>query len=531
MTRRLAIAAALTLAVTASCATATSEEDTMTSDTVTIDTGQVRGTVADDHRLFQGIPYAASTAGDNRWRSPEPPSAWDGVRDATLPGRPCPQLAAEHGGGDSFDEDCLFLNVTTPLEATGEKPVIIWIHGDGAIGSGDLFSADRMAVQGDVVVVTINYRMGAFGAFAHPALDDSGTIGLQDQRAAMQWVQRNAAAFGGDPDNVTLFGVSFGATAISGHLIAAQSQGLFHRVIMHSGFAVMDAPDGALYEYLGALDPFGWRDDAEQRALGAAIAEELGCRSEPDAIMECLRAKTAEELLGYPAIMNIFQSYTYGSAELPQSPPEVLAAGEFAEVPILAGNTLDEHRTFLAIRILTGSPIEDDQYTEVLAQAFGDHADRVAEEYPLSDFANANEAFAQVMTDRMWAQAIMRQNQLLAAKNPVYFFEFADRNPPEEFPFPPQLEPGAYHNADISYLLRSPEFEAQLNDDQRKLSDAMIGYWSRFAWSGDPNGNGVDDWPRFDEAGHVQSLAPGEGGIGPVDYRAEHRLDFWESLD
>ncbi|MFD0559137.1 para-nitrobenzyl esterase [Stackebrandtia endophytica] len=530
MSRKLAMAAVLTLAVAASCGTASSEENTMTADVVTIDTGQVRGTVADDHRLFQGIPYAASTAGENRWLPPQPAASWEGVRDATRPGSPCPQVGGEYGGDDSFDEDCLFLNVTTPPESTGDKPVVIWIHGNGSIGSGDVFSADRMAAQGDVIVVTVNYRMGVFGAFAHPELADSGTLGLQDQRAAMQWVQRNAAAFGGDPDNVTLFGVSFGATAISGHLIATESQGLFQRAIMHSGFSVMDAPDGALYEDLGAMDTFGWTVDAEQRAMGEAIAAELGCVGDSDTVLECLRAKTAEELLSYPAIMNIFQSYSHGSAELPQPPADALAAGDFAEVPVLAGSTLDEHRTFVAIRILTGAPIEDDRYDAVLAQAFGDDAAVVAQQYPLADYANANEAFAQVMTDRMWAQAIMRQNELLAAKNPVYFYEFADRNPPAEFPFPPQLEPGAYHNADISYLLRAPEFEAELSPEQLELSDAMIGYWSRFAWTGDPNGDGAVEWPMFGDSGYVQSLAPGEGGIGQVDFRSEHLLDFWESL-
>lgn len=527
-----ALAAAGALAVvTSSCSDA--EEPGMTTEDVAItDAGLVRGVVRADHRLFQGIPYAAPPKGELRWAPPQPVAPWTEIRDASRPGSPCPQVGALFGGERVEEEDCLFVNVTTPKPSGpgDRKPVMVWLHGSGAIGSGDVFDAGQLAARGDVVVVTLNYRMGVFGAFGHPQLPDSGTIGLQDQRAALAWVQRNAAAFGGDPDNVTLFGVSFGATAVSGHLMARKSNGLFHRAIMHSGFSVMDAPAGALYPGLEALPWYGWATAAENRSRGAAIAAELGCADAKTAI-ECLRAKPVGELLDYPDIMNIFQTYAFGNDELPQTPQQALGAGDFANVPVLAGATRDEHRTFVAIRELSGFPVDD--YTATLAGSFGGNAPLVEAEYPLSDYDNNPAlAFATVITDRMWARGIYAQNQWIAAKSPLYFYEFADRAAPHDgFPFPEHLPAGAFHNGDISYLFRSPEFTAQLTPAQRVLSDQLIDYWTAFARTGDPNTAGLPPWPAFDVDGYVQSLAPGDGGITRTDYVTEHKLDFWHKLD
>jgi len=226
---------------------------------VQTDSGPVRGTVTGEYRLFQGIPYAASTAGAQRWRSPEPVHAWTEPRDATKPGNICAQQPSAYADVASLDEVCLFLNVTTPRWTGADRlrPVMVWIHGDGAIGAGSFFDARPLVITGDVIVVTINYRLGIFGTFGYPGLDGSGTFGMQDQRAALRWVQRNAASFGGDPDNVTLFGESYGGLATSAHLISPGSQGLFHRAIIQSGFALMDMPAGALYPGVPAVEWFG----------------------------------------------------------------------------------------------------------------------------------------------------------------------------------------------------------------------------------------------------------------------------------
>ncbi|CAM3361382.1 carboxylesterase/lipase family protein [Stackebrandtia soli] len=495
---------------------------------VTVDSGAIKGRVHDDHRVFWGVPYAAPPVGERRWLPPSPAEAWSGVRDATRPGSACPQLASPYGGEASLDEDCLFLNVTTPPDARpgDDLPVMVWLHGNGSIGSGDVFDASRIAAEGDIVVVTVNYRLGVFGAFGHPDLADSGTIGLQDQRAAFSWVRRNATAFGGDAGNVTAFGVSFGATSVSGHLMSPLSQGLFDKVIMHSGFATMDAPANALFPGLGRLDYYGWRTDAEVRELGATVAAELGCAG--DDALECLRAKSVRELLDHPDIMNLFQSYAYGNEQLPMEPRRAVQDGHIAAMPTMVGTTLDEHRTFVAIRELMFDILTEGDYDQILADAFGDDAAAVAAEYPLSDFDNPSLAVAQVFTDRMWAAPAHRLNGQLASRAPVFVFEFADTNPPEEFPFPPHLPSGAYHNADISYLFRDPDFEARLDERQARLSRDMIKYWTSFARHGAPLVSDLPEWPPFADDGHVQSLDP--NGIAPTDYVAAHRLAFWRSI-
>ncbi|APU19539.1 carboxylesterase/lipase family protein [Actinoalloteichus sp. GBA129-24] len=507
-----------------------SQETPMSDDLVTVDTGPIRGVVADDHRRFQGIPYAAASTGENRWAPPRPAPSWSEVRDATEPGSPCPQIGASYADTGSTDEDCLVLNVTTPMGDAEPRPVMVWLHGDGAVGSGDLFDGTRLAVDGDVVVVTVNYRLGLFGGFGLPGLADSGTFGLQDQRAALEWVQRNAAAFGGDPDNVTLFGVSYGATATSAHLVSPDSQGLFHRAILQSGFPLMDAPAGSVFPGVPALPWFGWTSSEQAEALGSMLAGELGC-ADPAAALECLRALPVETLLDYPQVMNMFQQMAYDNDVLPGVPGDLLAAGDFAAVPVLSGATRDEHRTFVGtFRDLIGQPVTAEQYPDLLVEAFGTDAALVAAEYPLSDYASPSLAFATVLTDRMWALSTFRHNGMFAAKVPTYAYEFADSDVPSEIPFPADLPSGAFHSAETSYLFRSADFVELLTPAQLVLSDQMISYWTNFARSGDPNGVGLPDWAPFDEADNVLSLAPGDAGIAPVDYVAEHRLDFWRDI-
>ncbi|MBB5956443.1 para-nitrobenzyl esterase [Saccharothrix tamanrassetensis] len=469
--------------------------DTARSDTVRTATGDVRGVAKGDHVLFQGIPYAAPPKGELRWSAPQRPEKWDGVRDATKPGNPCPQVGSSYSETKATDEDCLFLNVTTPTGTSKPKPVMVWVHGDGAVGAGHFFDGSRLAVQGDVVVVTFNYRMGVFGGFGLPGLPGSGTFGLQDQRAALEWVRRNAEAFGGDLGNVTLFGVSYGATSVAAHLVSPASEGLFDKAIMHSGFALVDLPAESWYPGLGALPWLGWRERTEIEGIGHTVAGELGCND-----LACLRALPSEKLLDHPQVMNIFQPIGYD-----ELPPDLLAAGRFARVPVMSGATKDEHRGI--VDIFRGAVTADD-YPRLLASAFGDRAAEVAAEYPLTDFATPNLAWAQVLTDRVWARATFRQHRLLCAHTPTYAFEFAD---------PDATGNGATHSSDIGYLFPG-------NGEHRPLGDRMIRYWTNFARSGNPNGEGLPTWPTFRE-GHVQSLAP--DAIGNVDYAKTHRLEFW----
>ncbi len=475
--------------------------ETVTSDVVTTDTGQVRGQVRDGYALFQGIPYAARP---QRWKPPVTAQPWSGVRDATAPGSPCPQVGSSYARTRSTDEDCLFVNVTTP-GTNGRKPVLVWVHGDGAVGAGHYFDAERLARQGDVVVVTFNYRMGVFGGFGLPGLDGSGEFGLMDQRAALQWVRRNASAFGGDPGNVTLFGVSFGATAVSAHLIAPEP--LFHKAILHSAFTLADVPRGAWYPGMEALPSLAWRAVPEIQEIGAVVMRELGC-----ADVECLRRLPVERLLEHPQVMNIFQPVGYGGELLPKPPRESLEAGEFANVPILAGATRDEHNSFVGL--FRTEPMDAAQYAQLVAEAFPERATEVLREYPAEEFASPKQAWATVLTDRVWARATMRQHELYARKAPVYAFEFADRNAATDPGVPAELH-GANHSSDIDCLFPDADFAKD-----RGLSDHMIRAWTDFARTGTPG------WPRFDEGRYVRSLAP--GAIGRVDYAAEHRLAFWD---
>jgi para-nitrobenzyl esterase len=494
------------------------------------DAGPVRGTVTATYRLFQGIPYAAPPKGELRWAPPQPVRPWSKIRDATRPGSMCPQQPSSYADVASLEEDCLFLNVTAPRSAGRRRPVLVWVHGDGAIGAGSFFDGRPLAVAGDMVVVTINYRLGIFGAFGHPGLADSGTFGLQDQQAALGWVQRNAAAFGGDPGNVTLVGESYGALSVSAHLTSPLSKGLFDRAIIQSGFALMDLPAGAMFPGLPAIEWFGWTPAAEVETLGASVAPRLGC-ADPATALGCLRRVPVKELLAHA---QGFQAYAFGNRILPEVPARALAGGRFHQVPILAGATRDEHRLFVGLfRVLAGQPVTAGQYPQLLADAFGEHADRVLARYPLSAYPSPNLAWATVLTDRMWARSTFTQHRLLARRVPVHAYEFADRQAPMYLPFPPDFPPGAFHAAEVPYLFPDQEFLAATTPAQRRLSEQMIQYWTTFARSGDPNGAGVPSWRPFDEARpvpYVQSLAPGPDGIGPVDYAAEHQLDFWSRL-
>ena len=283
--------------------------------TVTIDTGAVHGALTGDVRHFLGLPYAAPPVGDLRFRAPQPAEPWAGVREAIEPGSQCPQTLSP--AGPSNDEDCLFANVWTPTGAH-DLPVMVWIHGGAFLfgsGSDKFYDATLLADRG-VVVVTLNYRLGAFGFLAHPALrtDDpafptSGNYGLEDQRAALEWVQRNIAAFGGDPTRVTLFGESAGGYSTCVQYLSKRSHGLFEAAISESGLCgatLLEVP----------------RATAE--AQGVALGTALGCPGTDAAAIACLRGKSVAEVMAATALPSATDQLPGGPAYQPEVLPNVL---------------------------------------------------------------------------------------------------------------------------------------------------------------------------------------------------------------
>ncbi|WP_207632346.1 carboxylesterase/lipase family protein [Occultella kanbiaonis] len=490
---------------------------------VATDGGLVRGTLDGGTRSFQGIPYAAPPVGELRWRTPEAAEPWRGVRDATTPGPACAQNEGELPGG-STSEDCLYLNVTTPTASTDEpRPVILWLHGGGFfMGAGHNYDPSRLATRGNAVVVTINYRLGMFGFLGVPGLADSGTFGLADQQAAMAWVQRNAVAFGGDPDNVTLAGQSAGAVSTCAQLASPGAAGLFDRAIMQSGSCDLAWLDNTVYRGQPADDILLPVETVQER--GRALATDLGCMSDnPDAVLECLRALPVEIL---KPVMDGFIQPAYGTELLPVAPSEAFSTGAFNRVPVLSGHTRDES-TLEVVGYEGGTaPMSEQTYGEVMTETFGDDRAAVEEVYPRGEYESGAAAWAAIATDAKWASGQYETSLALSRFVPVHQYEFSDPAPPFSSPAPMTM--GAYHTSDLwSFFALSGE-EPTFTAEQRRLSEQMIDYWAAFAATGSPDRAGGPAWPRFDGAAntpYVQSLAP--GAIGAVDVAAEHHLDFW----
>ncbi|MEJ3657999.1 carboxylesterase family protein [Actinomycetes bacterium KLBMP 9759] len=517
--RRAALAAVMAaLVVATGCgARAAPDEGPVVATTA----GPVRGVAAAGLHTFQGIPFAAPPIGAARWRAPQPVPPWSEPRDATAPSPLCVQSPHDPIPGPQ-SEDCLYLNVAAPAAAKPERPVpvVVWLYGGGFYqGNAAEYHAGRLAGAGDVVVVTPNYRLGLFGFLRLPGLPDAGAFGLQDQQAALRWVRDNIRSFGGDPGNVTLAGESAGSMSTCAHLTSPAAAGLFHKAVMQSGTCMVEWPPYPPKER--GYTPYEPPEAVEAASIETAAA--LGCAA-PSDVVACLREKPTAELA---ARMHGF-SPSYDSSVLPEHPAAALREGRFHEVPVMVGNTRDEARS--SITGVVPSPLSPSDYRTLLAEEFGPDAAAVAAEYPPVDGDNGL-IYAQVHTDRTWAYTTRQAFDAFSARVPTYAFEFADRAAPQYegmvekgFPF------GAFHGSDVNYLFDIGGIEAGFTDEQRRLAADMIGYWARFAHTGDPNGAGAPEWPRYDAKAHVQSLAPGPRGIGAVDYDAEHRLGFWRTL-
>jgi para-nitrobenzyl esterase len=501
--------------------------------------GAVRGTLEEGYRLFQGIPFAAPPVGDLRFRPPAPVEPWNGVLDATEPGSPCPQPQfPDLSTIASTDEDCLSLNVTTPAGLEGRRgqlPVLVWIHGGYFIlGAGSPYDARRLAVDGDVVVVTINYRLGPLGFLAQRDLSAqngdvaSGSAALLDQQAALRWVQRNIAAFGGDPDTVTVAGESAGAASVCAQLASPTARGLFDRAIAQSYSCTERHEDLATAE-----------------ARGDRVAVAVGCTGGTD-VAACLRQVGVEELLrAWLGALPEGGAFVVGGSALPVQPADAIAAGERARVPVLHGNNRDENTLWTPDEPLvsTGAPpsptLTAQEYAAELTARYGDRAGEVLARYQADAHPSPLRALAAVFSDagppaELSTCAHVDAYEALSAAPgpaPVYAYQFRDRtaSPLVDLPVPDYPE-DAGHGSELPYLFPGL-FGAPLTPEQQELSATMVRYWTTFAATGDPNGRGVPTWLRYRDSGDVQGLdLASAGGVGPVDVAAESHCAFWTSL-
>ncbi|WOX13175.1 carboxylesterase/lipase family protein [Streptomyces sp. N50] len=483
-----------------------------TDTTIRTHDGRVRGAAHDGYRTFEGIPYAAPPVGRLRWAPPHRVLPWSGVRDATEPASACPQPAGEVPGG-STDEDCLHLNVTTPDGAAPAhpRPVIVWLHGGGfTTGAGSSYDAHRMATRGDVVVVTVDYRLGALGFLAHGRLPGSGTFGLADQQAALRWVRAEIGSFGGDAHDVTLAGESAGGYSVCAQLASPAAAGLFDRAIIESG-PCTGSPDRPFAPSSVPL--------STARATGADLTAKLGCGSAHD-VLACLRRVPVARLL---TAQDTDQQPAHSSPLLPDDPAVAIAAGRFHHVPVLIGGNHDEGNGWAAGIVQAGYPVTPGTWPDVAAAFFPAEARAVVREYPVHA-SDGGPVFGAAIGDADFACPTARTGALLAAQVPVWRYEFADEHAPPLTSGTPPFPLGAPHASELPYLFDLGGRPRDLTAAQHRLADTMVGYWTRFARTGDPNALSSPRWSRHT----VLSLAP-DHVVPTRTARVRHHCAFWDT--
>jgi para-nitrobenzyl esterase len=481
--------------------------------------GPLKGIETPTMNEYLGIPYAVPPVGSLRWMPPIRHPRWHGVFQATEFGNMCTQ--PDGLGGVIGSEDCLTLNVYTPPAKKNQNkhhglPVMVWIHGGAlTIGSGVPYDPTPLVEQG-LIVVTINYRLGYLGFFAHPAIDAEGHLngnyGLMDQQLALKWVQRNIRAFGGDPHRVTIFGESAGGQSVYANLASPTAAGLFSGAIAESG-AYLEFQD--YYDYIVTL-AIGETTGTLGVPSGNAIATSVGCGS--DATAACLRAVPASTLVeAEPSTIFPFVDGTV----LTQTPSAAFASGQFNQVPVISGGNHDEWRLFVADEYdFLGTPLTDAEYATAVDALWGSALEGyVLYFYPLPPSPPADAASLALGasgTDGIFACPERNSVQLLSKYVTTYAYEFNDENaPPPQSAFGGLLTfpLGAYHTAELQYLFVDADFFGlplwPLSSDQQQLSDAMVGYWTQFAKTGDPNSPSEPVWSPYNAStDNFQSLIP-----------------------
>jgi para-nitrobenzyl esterase len=485
---------------------------------VRVESGLLAGIPASDPtiQVFKGVPYAAPPIGRLRWSAPQPPIAWDGIRRADTFGAICPQYIPEKGSFYQLEfypddqpqsEDCLFLNIWTGASnATERRPVMVWFHGGGMVeGSSSLpsFDGETLARKG-VVLVTVNYRLGVFGFYGHPALSAeadphvSGNYGLLDQIAALRWVRDNIAGFGGDPSNVTIFGQSAGSMSVYALLVSPLATGLFQRAIGQSGSPFSFLSNRTLH-------------DVEQSGLAAAQRWEAES-------LDGLRALPTERLLD--ADLQSYRAMRYGlnidGWAIPAAPTSLLVTGQQPAVSLMVGSTAHEFTSLLGERAM---PAEN--FRQQIAQQYGEHAAAFLKLYPAESEDEARNSQIASLSDQM-AVGMRAWASLHEQRYPesTYMYYFDRRLPGRNSEFY-----GAFHSGDLYYVFDTlASTERPWVPTDYTLAEIMSSYWANFAATGNPNGVGLPAWPAY-RGSHVQRLGD---TIEQTDAPGQARSDLFE---
>ncbi len=508
--------------------------------------GVLRGlrSAAGGVRIYRGVPYARPPVGPLRWRPPQPAERWDGVRDAVAfaPHAIQPPLRDAIAGGDygPTSEDCLYLNIWTGAQEPDERrPVMVWLH-HGAFRFGGpgipAYDGERLARRG-AVVVSVAYRLGFLGFLGHPELTAesehgaSSNYGLLDQLCALRWVQDNIAAFGGDPECVTLFGLSAGSASVNLLMASPLSRGLFHRAIGQSGALMAGSARSTGYaDLMQDLEGAEQTGLALGRALGCGSIEDLRRRPAADIAAvspDQVRVGPAEETPwrrgGHPIARGLLDgSYpVVDGYVLPRTPAQIYADGEQADVPLLTGTGVRESSNLPAI------PVVADWLEEVRAE-YGERADRFLELYPASD-ADVAEVSAAARGDRVfiWQNWAWVRAHARTASSPSFYYHWSHVPPirvADEFA---GIMRGAYHGVELPYVFGHLEYlDWPWGEYDLALRDAVSSFWVNFARTGDPNSGELPQWTAFDPA-QPSAMRFGERiGMGPVP-RLE-QMSFWD---
>uniref|UniRef100_A0A4X2KUD7 Carboxylic ester hydrolase n=1 Tax=Vombatus ursinus TaxID=29139 RepID=A0A4X2KUD7_VOMUR len=474
----------------------------------TTESGQIQGTqisikgIDKVVNVFLGIPFAKPPVGALRFSPPQPPDSWSNVRDATTFPPMCLQDVATlekmtrtmkmNIPLTAISEDCLYLNIYVPdhaKEGTG-LPVMMWIHGGGLIlGSASMCDGSILSASQNVVVVTIQYRLGVLGFFSTGDEHAPGNWGYLDQVAALRWVQKNIAHFGGDPGRVTIFGESAGGTSVASHVLSPMSKGLFHRAIMESGVAILP----------------GLISSSSEMVMNI-IANLSACDGHSSASMvQCLRSKSEGEILAITKHFKIIPGIVDGQF-LPKHPEELLATGEFHHVPSIIGVNNDEYGWIIPVNmddaVFKEKMDKEIIQSSVLSPLLGlspELGHLIIEEYlrDTEDLAEYRAQLQEMMGDLMFVIPALKQAKYQhGPRSPVYFYEFQHR--PSIFK---DVKPDfvkADHGDELLFVFGVP-FLGEGTEEEKLLSHRIMSYWANFARHGDPNGADLIRWPVYDQ--------------------------------